>query len=90
MALLILGGLAFCFAFFGVPKENHDFIIYVLGALSGALTVGSGRKLADKITNSTGDGATIQPELPEPRAASPGRTSSRRAHALPSDLPRPE
>lgn len=60
IALVGLIGLSFVFAFVTVPKENHDFMIYVLGTLSGALTVGGVVKAADKITNSIADKATIQ------------------------------
>lgn len=60
-ALSIIGGLAFAFVFFPVPLSNKELITFALGAIAGALTMGS-RKTADKVTNSNGDNATIQPE----------------------------
>jgi hypothetical protein len=60
-ALVIIGLLALLLVFFEVPQPNKDLIIYALGALSGALTVG-GVKLADKVVNSRSHEATIQPD----------------------------
>jgi hypothetical protein len=65
LALVGLIGLSFAFAFHKVPTENHDFMIFTLGALAGAITVGGG-KLADKITSSSGPDATIQSEAADP------------------------
>jgi hypothetical protein len=61
MALVVIGVLAFLLVFFEVPQPNKDLIIYALGALSGALTVG-GVKLADKVVTSRSQEAVIQPE----------------------------
>jgi hypothetical protein len=63
-ALTIIGTLAAAFVFFPVPLSNKELITFALGAIAGALTMG-GRKTADKITNSTGDNTTIQPETRE-------------------------
>jgi len=61
-ALFIMGALALIMAFHPVPQINHDYLIFILGGLAGALTVGGGAKLADKITTSNGPDATIQPD----------------------------
>ena len=62
VALVIMGALALVMTFSVVPKENHDYMLILLGALAGALTVQGGNKIADKLTTSSGPGATIQPE----------------------------
>ncbi len=64
IALLIMGALALVMAFAVVPKENHDYMLILLGALAGALTVQGGGKIADKLTTSTGPDATIQSDAP--------------------------
>lgn len=60
IALLVLAVLAFLLVFNPVPLSNKELITFVLGAISGALTMGGGRKVADKITTSNGPDATIQ------------------------------
>jgi len=65
-ALAILAVLAFLLVFFSVPLSNKELITFVLGAISGALTMGGTSKVADKITNSSGDNATVQPEASTP------------------------
>lgn len=47
MALVVLGMLALLMVFFTVPSPNEKYLIFILGALSGALTVGGGKKVAD-------------------------------------------
>lgn len=47
---------------FNTPSPTSKELLFILiGALAGALTVGGG-KVAEKITNSTGDNATVQPD----------------------------
>lgn len=41
LALGFLGLLAGFMVFQKVPTENHDFIVFILGALAGAITVGA-------------------------------------------------
>lgn len=50
IALMILGILAFVLVGVPVPQANHDFLIYILGALSGALTGAGAAKMAEKAT----------------------------------------
>ena len=49
LAMLIIGVLAGLLVFHAVPAENKELVTFALGALSGALTVGGGPKLAEKI-----------------------------------------
>lgn len=62
MALIIMGILAGLLIFFPVPAENKEILIFVSGALSGALTMGGAAKIADKISTTNGDNTTVQPE----------------------------
>jgi len=48
-AMLIIGALAGLLVFHAVPAENKELVTFALGALSGALTVGGGPKLAERI-----------------------------------------
>jgi hypothetical protein len=50
VALLIMGLLSGALIFHAVPQGNMQLVTFALGAISGALTVGGGAKLADKIT----------------------------------------
>ena len=62
LAMLILGVLAITMLFVAVPGGNHDFLVFILGAISGAITVGSGAKIsASTTTTQTGPEATITP-----------------------------
>ena len=61
-ALLIMGALGGVMLFQPIPQANATAMTFILGALAGALTVGGGNKIADKLTTSTGPDATIQPE----------------------------
>ena len=58
-------GAVFClcllFTFYAVPVSNKELITFGLGAIAGALTLGGGKR-AEKITNSNGDNATVQPD----------------------------
>ncbi len=49
LAMLIIGVLAGLLVFHAVPAENKELVTFALGALSGALTVGGGPKLAERI-----------------------------------------
>jgi hypothetical protein len=49
LAMLIIGVLAGVLTFHAVPAGNKELVTFALGALSGALTVGGGAKLAEKI-----------------------------------------
>jgi hypothetical protein len=62
LALVIMGGLSAALIFHTVPQDNQQLVTFALGAISGALTVGGAGKLADKITTSQSDTATINPE----------------------------
>lgn len=64
MAMVILGTLSCIMAWHEVPQANHDYLVFILGALSGALTVGGASKIADRISNNTGGDTTIQPATP--------------------------
>jgi hypothetical protein len=58
-ALTLFGALL---VFQSVPAANQTIFATIVGALAGALTVAGGGKLADKITNASGDNPTIQPD----------------------------
>ena len=45
--------------FHEIPNQNRELMIYILGAVSGALTVGPASKAAEKAISSTGSDATI-------------------------------
>jgi hypothetical protein len=68
-ALSIMGSLLMMLVFREVPTANKELFTFGLGAISGALTVAGGRKIADKITNASGDNPSIQadatPKEPE-------------------------
>lgn len=49
IAMMILGVMGIIMEFFRVPEGNNDHITYVLGALSGALTVGGVSKVAQAV-----------------------------------------
>lgn len=59
LALVGLIGLSAAFVFHPVPHENHDFLIFSLGALAGAITVGGSRAAGAALT---------PPKLPGPPA----------------------
>lgn len=65
IALVILGVLGGCLVFQVVPAQNATLLGMIVGALAGALTVSGSQKIADKLTTSSGDNATIQPEEPK-------------------------
>jgi hypothetical protein len=65
LALIMLSALGAALIFHAVPQVNQTMLATIVGALAGALTVGGGQKLADRITSSSGPNATIQPEAPK-------------------------
>ena len=62
LALLIMGALSAALIFRAVPQSNTELITFALGAIAGALTIGGGQKLADKITGSNVTGNTTDPQ----------------------------
>lgn len=63
-ALMFLGVLGIVMCFHTVPATNHDFIVFILGALSGATTaVGAQKAIGTVTTNGTGT-TTIGAEAP--------------------------
>lgn len=63
-ALLIMGVLGGIMMYEPIPAVNATSVTFILGALAGALTVGPGVKLADKLTQSSGPNAVVQPDAP--------------------------
>ena len=55
VALVLIGVLVIVLVFHAVPQENQQLVTFVLGALSGALTVGGAKKVADKVSTQTGN-----------------------------------
>lgn len=49
-AMTLLGVLAGLLIFHAVPPTNHDMIVFILGTISGAITIGGIKKVADNIT----------------------------------------
>ena len=70
IALIILGFLSVVMTFEVVPAANHDYMLIMLGALAGALTVSGGQKIADKITSSTGPNTITVPTIRKPSTSS--------------------
>lgn len=61
-ALAFLGALAVMMSWHKVPSENHDFIVFILGTLAGAITVGGANKMA---STKSGD-VTVNPTPEKP------------------------
>jgi hypothetical protein len=61
LALVILGALAGAMMVMPIPSVNATSLTFILGALSGALTVTGGAKVADKITAATGPAVITAP-----------------------------
>lgn len=51
LALIIMGCLSAALIFYPVPTNNMQLVTFALGAISGALTVGGGAKVADHLTS---------------------------------------
>lgn len=68
MALAAMGLICTALIFHAVPQGNQQLVTFALGAISGALTVTGGSKIADKITTSTGANPTIQSDAPHPQS----------------------
>jgi hypothetical protein len=66
IALLALSFLAFALTVEIVPKENHDYLLIILGALGGAAGVTGGGKVLSSVT-STGPDAQIAAASPSPK-----------------------
>jgi hypothetical protein len=60
MALAILGLLAVLLVFHTVPRENQQIVTFIAGAISGAITVAGGQRIAGRLnqTVSTPEGET--------------------------------
>lgn len=66
LALLTIALLSILLVFHSPEPTSKELLLILIGALAGALTVGGGRKIADKITNSSGPDATVMPDSPAP------------------------
>lgn len=64
MALLFLGVIGLILTHCPIPQVNHDYIIYILGALSGAITVGGPRAVNALTTNGPNTTVTA-PDKPQ-------------------------
>ena len=65
IALLTLGALAGAMVFYPVPTGNHDFMVFILGGITGAATGGTASKIADRITQ-TGPDASVKSSTTPP------------------------
>lgn len=45
LALIFMGALALLLVFKPVPQPNHDYLIFILGALAGAITMSGAAKI---------------------------------------------
>jgi len=65
MALAILGLLVGMLVFHAVPRENQQIVTFIAGAISGAITVGGGSRVAGRlnqtVTTPNGD-TTVETE----------------------------
>lgn len=52
---MFMGGLSLAMAFQIVPKENHDYMLIILGAMGGAMGVTGGSKAASAVSSSGPD-----------------------------------
>jgi hypothetical protein len=59
LALLFMGSIGMGLLFTVAPKENHDYLLIILGALGGAMGVTGGAKAVSALT-STGPDTHIQ------------------------------
>lgn len=61
LALLIMGGLSAALVFHAVPQSNMQLVTFALGAISGALTVGGGSKVAEKVGQTQSGDVNVTP-----------------------------
>jgi hypothetical protein len=59
LVILILGSVLVLLLFFPVPQANHDFMIYILGALSGVITAAGANKAAQFFSTKDNGQTTI-------------------------------
>jgi hypothetical protein len=64
LALVILGVLGVCLIFHAIPADNKEALTFLLGAISGALTVAGGQKVVAALTQTppAQPGPQSQPE----------------------------
>lgn len=62
-AMTFIGGMGLLMCFHTVPASNHDFIVFILGALSGAITVTGAAKAVSAVT-AIGPGTTVSNAAP--------------------------
>ena len=65
LALVGLGVIGTLMCFVPVPVSNTTILATIVGAFAGAATMSVGGKIADKITNSSGPNASVQPDAPK-------------------------
>lgn len=61
IALLIMGALSTALIFHQVPQGNMQLVTFALGAISGALTVGGGAKMADRVSTTQSGDVNVTP-----------------------------
>lgn len=49
LALGIMGALAIALVFWTVPASNHDYLVFILGTIAGAVSTGAGVKLGQAL-----------------------------------------
>ncbi len=64
LALVIMGILSVALVFHEVPQANQQLVTFALGAISGALTVGGGQKVAEKLSSTQSGDINVQPDAP--------------------------
>jgi hypothetical protein len=52
VALGILGALAVALVFRTVPQANHDYLVFILGTVAGAVSTSAGMKLGASASRS--------------------------------------
>ncbi|HKT54738.1 MAG TPA: hypothetical protein VJP88_09820 [Caulobacteraceae bacterium] len=60
VALAILGALAIALVFRTVPASNHDYLVFILGTVAGAVSTSAGVKIGQTLKK-TGEGEGTQP-----------------------------
>jgi hypothetical protein len=61
LVIMILGLVLVLLLFFPVPQANHDFMIYILGALSGVITAAGAQKAAQQFFQAKDNGQVTVP-----------------------------